>query len=124
MIFIWEKLDEQEFRIVDLIDFNTYSYNLSDLHKRLTGYNFRQKQLKGSEVKDRLDLMKITPLIEPQNRVYSVITYDELLNFYDLVKEYTNNTHFNSYIKHKFVRLREVEVMVENARKALENVAK
>lgn len=124
MIFIWEKLDEQEFRIVDLISFDTYSYNLSDLHKRLTGYNFRKKQLKGSEIKERLDLMKITPLIEPQNRVYSVITYDELLDFYNLVRDYTDKTHFNSYIKHKFVRLREVEYMLEKAKKGLENVAK
>lgn len=68
--------------------------------------------------------MEIKPLTIPQNRVYSVITYDELLTFYEMVKEYTNNTHFNTYIKYKFIRLREVEIMVANARKALENVAK
>lgn len=124
MLFIWEQLDEQEFRVVDLIDSNTYSHNLSTLYKRLTGENFRQKQLKGSEVKERLDLMKIKPLTNPQNRVYSVISYDELLNFYDLVRDYTSNTHFNTYIKNKFNRLNEVEIMVKNARKALENVAK
>ena len=124
MVFIWEKLDEREFRVLDLIDSNTYSHNLSTLHKRLTGEVFRQKQLKGSEVKERLDLMKITPLTSPQNRVYSVITYDELLDFYNLVRDYTEKTHFNDYIKSKFNRLREVKVMVANAKKALENVAK
>lgn len=120
MFFIWEELDKDEFRLVDLIEPETRIYSLSHINKKLTGFNFRQKTIKADYMKKWLDDRGLVPSVRPQNRKYAVITYKELLYFYHLVDDFTKKTHFNSYIKHKYKRVDEVKIMIEKAEKIMD----
>lgn len=116
MVFIFEKLAENEFRVIDLVKHREIGHSLSDLNKIIFGENFRQKLLKKDEMLEWHKSRDFTPTIQPQNRHYMVITYDELCKFYEAVKEYETKSHFNTYIKYKFARLKEVDFMLERAK--------
>lgn len=120
MVFIWEKLDKNEFRLVDLVEPEIRPYSLSHLHNKLRGFHFRQKMLKADYMQEWLDKRGVIPSSKPQNRNYGVITYDELLYFRDLVKDFTSKTHYNEYIPYKYKRVDDINEMIAKAEKIME----